>query len=143
VDVQFDYGGALALAATLWSLADDVEALASTRERTSASASEEWEGSYGAQFDVASVDAVSRARSVATSLRSDAEAWAQAWAKAMDDQNDITYEREYDRVWRAHEAEREQNFLASLFPMNLPRRPDSVAVPAAPSFAPTAVLVSY
>jgi hypothetical protein len=143
VDVQFDYGGALALAATLWSLADDVDALATTRERASASASEEWEGSYGAQFDVASVDAASRARSVATSLRGDAEAWAQAWAKAMDDQNDITYQREHDRVWREHNAERERSWLTWPYPVNLPRRPDPVAVPSAPSFAATAELVSY
>ena len=99
--VRFDYGGALALAATLWRLADDVEALATARERASTEASAEWEGSYGAQFDVASVDAVSRARAVATTLRADAGAWAQAWAKAMDDQNDITYQQEHDRVWRA------------------------------------------
>ena len=141
--VIFDYAGALALAAKLWSLADDVDSLATTRERSSASASVEWEGSYGAQFDVASIDAVTRARAVATTLRADAQAWAQAWAKAMDDQNDITYQQEYDRVWRAHEAEREQSFFAALSPINLPRRPDPVAVPAAPSFAATAVLVSY
>ena len=134
-DVQFDYGGALALAATLWRLADDVEALATARERASTAASADWEGSYGAQFDVASVDAVTRARAVATTLRADAQAWAQAWAKAMDDQNDITYGRAYDNAWRAYELERETTGSRC---RTTSSTSGPVSVPAAPSFAPTA-----
>lgn len=140
--VDFDFGGSLDLARTLWSLAEDLEAADGAREGKSATALTKWKGPYATQFTQRRADERTSAANVAEGLRDDARSWAAAWVEAMHQQNknnraaQVEQVRE-DRWWgeKAWDAtlgedESESKVAAA-------ERPST---PQPPSFQPTATL---
>ena len=138
VDVRFDFAGSLRLAASLWSYAEDLEALKTSRHSQAERALSSWRGPYGREFTGRETTDENNLSRLAGVLKADAESWARAWKQAMDQQNWKLYAR------RCKEIEDNRNLAekaVDLFTgIDLPPPPQPVPVPSAPSFAPTACL---
>ena len=97
-DVRFDYEGALRLARTLWSFADELTSAKGARRAEALAALRTWRGPYGDQFRDRVEDEESSLASLVAALRTEADQWASAWKAAMDEQNRRLYARKVDRM---------------------------------------------
>ena len=97
-DVRFDYEGALRLARTLWSFAEDLEAAKADRRAEAVEALRTWRGPYGDQFRDRVDDEQTSLASLVAALKTEADLWASAWKQAMDEQNRRLYARMVDQM---------------------------------------------
>lgn len=141
-DVRFDYVASLQLARRLWTLAGDLDTIRGRRVSLAESALTDWLGAYGTQFGerIGSEDV--QAATIANELRTAAEQWAIRWAEAMNEQNNINYAREVERI--KDDRSGWDNFVGGMFGHDdLPPEPPSIDVPSAPSFYATGTLTRY
>jgi len=140
--VVFDFDGSLALARSLWSVADELDGVRATREASAAEALVGWQGVYGDQF-VTRVDHEQvSARVVAEQLRGEANGWAEEWRKAIDQVN----RDRYAAAVRSVEADRGfwDDVGGFFFGHNdLPSEPSPAATPTPPGFAATRGFANY
>jgi hypothetical protein len=141
-DVRFDYVGSLQLARRLWTLAGDVDTIRSRRVSLAEAALTDWLGQYGTQFAERINSENTQASTIATELRTAAEQWAIRWAEAMNEQNNINYAREVERI--KDDRSGWDNFVGGVFGHDdLPPEPPAIDVPTSPSFYATGSLTRY
>lgn len=97
-DVRFDYEGALRLARTLWSFAEDLESERTSRRSEAMDALRTWRGPFGDQFRDRVADEQTSLASLIAALKSEADLWASAWKEAMDEQNRRLYARRVEAM---------------------------------------------
>ena len=132
-DVVFDYEGALSAARRLWSFADDLETMMTSREGARTTASVGFTGPYATQLVSRVATERTDVDSAVGQLRSAATAWASAWKDAMDQQNQNLYARAYKH------SEDHQGFLG-IGKLNGIERPPAVqpmTTPQPPMFPAT------
>ncbi|WP_040493077.1 hypothetical protein [Ilumatobacter nonamiensis] len=141
--LRFDFDGALRIARRLWTTADAVEAMMTSRVTAAGEALVDWTGTFGTEFVTRIEDESVGAGEVVTSLREGANAWAFQWKSAMDEQNRRLHAAEEQRV--KNDRNWMERNINPLFGGNddLPPAPAEVGLPTAPGFAPTGSLVSY
>lgn len=140
--VRFDFDGSLALARSLWRLADDLEALAARRSTEAERTLTGFTGAHAVQFATRVVDEVRDLAVAAGEARHAASAWAQAWADAADEQNRRLFAAECDRVRARRDlVDRVTGFLGGHH--DLPPQPRPLAVPRPPLFRSTGSFTRY
>jgi hypothetical protein len=137
-DVRFDYEGALRLARSLWSFAEDLEAAKGDRRSQAMDALRTWRGPFGDQFRDRVGDEQTSLASLVAALKTEADLWAAAWKQAMDEQNRRLYARMVDRM----KAERSTLAKVGDFftGFDYPPAPAPVRKPTPGSFLATACL---
>lgn len=137
-DVKFDYEGALSLARNLWAYADDIEAAASGRLTSAATALKDWKGAYGDEFAGRANLEQTDLATVVAGLRTEADGWAIAWKDAMDEQNRRLYARKVDKM---KDDRSTLGKIGDFFTgFDYPPEPAPVAKPAPAGFYATASL---
>lgn len=137
-DVRFDYDGALRLARSLWSFADELEACKGDRHRLAEQALRSWRGPFGNEFSGRERDEQVSLQTVIAGLRSDADAWAEAWKQAMDEQNRRLWARRVEQMKEDRSAiEKVGDFFTGF---DYPPKPAPVAKPSPGGFYATACL---
>lgn len=141
-DVAFDFSDALILARQLWALADQVDALTSTRQALAGETRVGFSGTYAAQFTSRIAEEASNAATLSAHLRADAAECAQGWQEAMEEENRRLYAQHIDQI------KRQRSTLQTIWDdvhgfHGYGREPDPVAQPQPPAFAPTAEPVRY
>lgn len=137
-DVRFDYEGALRLARTLWSFADELQAAKGARQGDVLAALRTWRGPFGDQFRDRAEDEQTSVASLVAALRADADQWAQAWKMAMDEQNRRLYARKVDEMKKDRSTlDKVGDFFTGF---DYPPEPAPVPKPAPAGFYPTASL---
>jgi hypothetical protein len=141
-DIRFDWDGSLSLARRLWTFADELDDLATSRRNRAEQALTTWSGVYGTEFAQRISDELQDLELAAGELRAAATAWGQAWASAINEQNRRLFARECDRI------EGDRGFLDDVKGFfgghdDLPPQPQEHGVPQPPYFAATGSLVRY
>lgn len=135
--VSFDFDGALAAARRLWAFADQLDALAATRESAQAAASVGFEGPFATEFDRRVLTERADLGRAVVQLRAAATAWAEAWRDAIDQENRNRNARAY-RYNQQH-----QGLFGWLDGVERPPEPVPVATPRPPAYAPTGGLQQF
>ncbi len=142
VPVVFDFDGSLALARSLWSVADDLDALRVQRGGLADDALVDWLGVFADDFTLRADNEDATATFLVEQLRAEAQGWAVEWQKAMDQENWNRYTLAVERV----KADRDwkDDLGGWLFGHDdLPPTPAAAAVPASPSFTATRSFANY
>lgn len=151
--VQFDFEGALKLAADLWGISDEVQAAASHRStlRDAALAPTSFRGPYGVRHRELAADEDAELPK-ADACRDAAEDWARAWAEAADEHNQEIEQDARQLMRQYNQARYHRRWIQQIndplgyypYPPSghvVPVRP--ATVPAGPSYAGDAAFASY
>ena len=139
--VDFPFGTALAAAAQLWSLAQQLLDAEGQRQRAAQTAQEQFRGTYASEFTRRMSVSRRSAVNVAQDLEQAAQNIAEAWADANWQQQTYAY---YAMV-KEKRAKADSGILSEVHNFlfgddtNYGEPPKKPEVPSAPDFAPTAI----
>lgn len=140
-DVEFDFGGALRLARSLYDLSKWLEAALDERSGAADDASAAWTGPYGDEFRLMAASDDDEARRLASSLHVAALDWAEAWADAMTEQNRRNRQLRIDELSGTRgSGERMVDLMEGDDSADQVAPVDYVPRPHSPDFWPTATL---